>query len=174
MNYTIENPVGLDFEIQKIQNHLFENLNWGDIDIYGRVYKNPIEKKGLTLEAYIGNNEYKDVLTDDTKTANIFFIEDPIHNTKEGILFNNKVKIVFMVNLNKVYPNIRHRADSEVKIEIIELIKSLNIITIEKIEKGVKLVLSEFDIKLNDMQPFHTFSISGNMSYYISNINCFN
>lgn len=173
MNYTITNPKGIDFTIQKIQNYLFEKLNWGDIDVYGRVYKNPSEQKGLMLEAYIGNNEYKDVFTDDTKNANIFFIEDDVHTTKEGVLFSNKIKIVFMVNLKKAYPLITHRADMEAEIEAIELIRKKSGFSFEKVEKGIKQVLGEFyteGIKVNDMHPYHVFSISGDLTY---NINCY-
>lgn len=170
MNYTIINPKGIDSEIQKIQTYLFEKLNWGDIDVYGRVYRNPSEQKGLKLEAYIGNNEYKDVLTDDTKNANIFFIEDDVHNTKEGILFKNKLKIVFMVNLKKASNNTAHRADMEIEIEAIKLVRKQNF-SIEKLEKGVKSALGEFDtegIKLNDMQPYHVFSVTVELPYYIN------
>ena len=120
MNYTISNPKAIDFAIQKIQTYLFENLKWGNFDVYGRVYKNPTEQKGITLEAYIGNNEYKDVFTNDYKNATVFFIDDDIHNSKEGILFSNKIKIVFMVNLKKAYPNITHRADMEAEMEAIK------------------------------------------------------
>lgn len=171
MNYTITNPKGIDFTIQKLQNYLFEKLNWGEIDVYGRVYKNPSEQKGLMLEAYIGNNEYKDVFTDDTKNANIFFVEDDVHTSNEGIKFTNKLKIVFMVNLKKAYPNITHRADMEAEIEAIELIRKKSGFSFEKVEKGIKQVLGEFytdGIKLNDMHPYHIFSITGEITYQIS------
>ena len=42
MNYNLNNPIGIDKEVQKIQNYLHGSLveSWGDIDAYGRVYKN--------------------------------------------------------------------------------------------------------------------------------------
>lgn len=171
MNYTIKNPKGIDFTIQKIQNYLYDNLNWGNIDVFGRVYKNPSEQKGLMLEAYIGNNEYKDVFTNDVRTANIFFIDDQEHNSKEGILFKTKVKIVFMVNLSKAYLRTSHRADMEAEIDVIKLIRQNPNFSFEKIEKGIKQSLGEYytdSIKLNDMHPYHVFSISGEISYQIS------
>lgn len=171
MNYTITNPKGIDFTIQKIQNYLFEKLNWGEINVYGRVYKNPSEQKGLMLEAYISNNEYKDVFTEDTKNANIFFVEDDIHPSKDGIIFTPKLKIVFMVNLKKAYPNIAHRADIEAEMEAIELIRKKTGFTFENLEKGIKQCLGEFyteGIKLSDMHPYHTFAISGEIKYQLS------
>lgn len=171
MNYTITNPKGIDTEIQKLQTYLFEKLNWGDIDVYGRVYRNQSKQKGVTLEAYIGNNEYKDVFTDDTKNASIFFVEDDVHTTNEGILFKNKLKIVFIVNLEKASKNANHRTDMEVEIEVMKLIRNKQNFSIEKLEKGIKSVLGEFNtdgIKLNDMHPYHVFSITGELSYYIN------
>lgn len=171
MNYTINSPKGIDQTIQKIQTYLFDNLNWGDIEVYGRVYKNPSETKGLMLEAYIGNNEYKDVFTNDSKNANIFFIEDDVHTSTEGIKFTNKLKIVFMVNLKKAYPNILHRADMEAEMKAIELIRKKAGFSFEKVEKGIKQCLGEYyteSVKLQDMHPYHIFSITGEITYQIS------
>lgn len=171
MNYTITNPQGIDATIQKIQNYLFDKLNWGEIDVYGRVYRNQSKQKGISIEAYHGKNEYKDVFTDDTKNATIFFIEDEVHNSKEGIRFTNKLKIVFMINLSKTFPNINHRADMESEMRAIELIRKNPKFSFEKMEKGIKLSLGEFftdNIKLQDMQPYHIFSITGEVSYTIS------
>lgn len=174
MNYTIDNPKAIDLTIQKIQTYLFDNLNWGEIDVYGRVYKNPSETKGLVLEAYIGNDEYKDVFTDDSKVANIFFIEDDDHSSVEGIKFTSKLKIVFMVNLRKAYPNINHRADMEAQIDAITLMRKRSGFSFKAnggLEKGIKKCLGEFytdSIVTNDMHPYHVFSITGEITYQIS------
>ena len=171
MNYTIENPKAIDRTIQKLQTFLFNNLNWGQIDVYGRVYKNPSKSKEILLEAYIGQNEYKDVFTNDSVNANIFFIEDSAHESKEGILFKAKVKVVFMVDLKKTYPNILHRADLEAQIDAVKLIRQRSGFQFEGLEKGIKQCLGDFyteGIKLNDMQPYHVFAITGTISYQIS------
>lgn len=171
MNHTKNKPLGIDNAIQIIQTYLYDNLNWGEIDVFGRVYKNPINKKGLTIEAYSGDDSYVDVFTNDTKNANIFFIEDDVHETKDGFRFTNKVKIVFMINLKKVYPDLYHRADIEAQIEAIELIRKKTGFTFQKIEKGIKQCLGEFqteEIKLNDMHPYHVFAITGEITYQIS------
>jgi len=49
MNYTITDPKGIDFPIQKIQNYLFDRLDWGDIAVYDRVHKNLSKSKVLYL-----------------------------------------------------------------------------------------------------------------------------
>ena len=171
MNHTITNPKGIDFPIQKLQTYLHDKLPWSDIEIYGRVFENPSKEKGFTLEAYTSKNEYKDVFMNDKKSAVIFFIEDKKHTTSEGIKFTNKLQIVFMVNLKKAYPSITHRADMESEIEAIELIRSRSNFSMTEMEKGISSVFKGFNIdgiKLSDMQPYHVFSINGDLTYQIS------
>lgn len=171
MNNTITNPKGIDAAIQKLQTFIHDRLTWTEIDVYGRVYRNPSKKKGTVPEAYISDNEYRDVLTNDKKTATIFFIEDDKHETKEGIRFTNKVKIVFMVNLEKAFPNVAHRADMEAEMEAIELTRSRLGFSITEIDKGIDAVFQGFNtdgIKLNDMQPYHVFSVNGILTYQVS------
>ena len=172
-NYTKDNPVGVDVAIQKIQNNLYKNLDWYNCDLYGRVYKLKSEK-GIVPRAFINNEEYKDVFTDDRKTSTIFFTDEDKHTTKEGIRFECNVKIIFMVDLKKAMPKIKHRADMEVESESIELIRKCSNFKINQIEKGVDQVLKEFtkeNLEKTDMQPFHVFAISGILTYQIS---CFN
>ncbi|EJL66308.1 hypothetical protein [Flavobacterium sp. CF136] len=171
MNYTITNPKGIDKAIQKIQTHLFDKLTWSDVKVYGRVFENPSKSKGTTIEAFKSGKDYKDVFLNDKNTATIFFIEDNKHTTSEGIRFTNKVKVVFMVNLNKVYPDIAHRADMEVEIEAVELLRTRANFSMTEIEKGVAEVFKGFNtdgIKLIDMQPYHVFSVNGDLTYQIS------
>lgn len=171
MNYTITNPRGIDFTIQKLQKYLKEKLDWGEIEVYGRVYKNPSKNKGISLEAYVGKNEYKDIFTNDSKNASIFFIDDDKHKSKDGIIFKTGLKIVFMVNLKKILPEANHRADMDVEIQAIELLQKKSTFTFESIEKGVDEVLGKFNteqLKTDNMHPFHVFSVSGEVTYQIS------
>ncbi len=173
MIYTLTNPKGIDAAIQNLQNFLHDQLGWTDIDVYGRVYRNVSEQKGLTPEAYISDGEYRDVLTNDKKTATIFFIDDNKHETKEGIRFESKIKIVFILNLKKAFPNVTHRADMDAEIKAVELLRMRSAFAMNEMEKGVDAVLSGFNtegIKLSDIQPYHVFSINGVMTYQI---NCF-
>ena len=73
-----------------------------------------------------------------------------------------------MLNLNKVTSVKNYRADSEIQQKAIELLTKLKAIEITSIEKGIENVLSEFNterIQKNDLQPYHTFSINGNLYY---------
>ncbi len=171
MNYTITNPKGIDKELQKIQNSLYDGLDWGNLNVYGRVYKNQSTDKGLVPEVYLGANEYKDAFLDDTKTATICFIEDEKHTTENGIYYFCDVKIVVMVNLLKSKPTITHRADTEVQLDVIKQAQKNGMFTVTGIEKGIANVFKGFNIQgvlLTDMQPFHVFAITGTLKYKIN------
>jgi len=52
-----------------------------------------------------------------------------------------------------------------------KLIQKLKIMQVTGIEKGIKNVLADFDttkLVKNDLQPYHTFSVNGNMNYYFN------
>jgi hypothetical protein len=171
MNYLKENPKGIDLKIQKFQKLIYSKLNWGDINCYGRVYKNISNTDKVVAEVYVGNNEYKDVFTDDTKNANIFFVEDDNHKTTNGFVFTTKLKIVVICNLKKLYPSVTERADLEPELELVRIFQYLPSFNFLSLEKGVKQCLSEFyteNIKVSDMQPLHIFAITGEINYTIS------
>lgn len=173
MKYLINSPRGIDSKIQSIQNLLDKSLDWGEIDIYGRVFKNISKDKGNVLEAYIGLNEYKDVYIDDTKNASIFFVEDEVSKTNDGFLFTNLTRIIFFVNISKIHDKICHRADNEIEIEVLQLLQKKSFFRIKSLEKGIQKSLGGYytdAIKLADMQPYHIFSITGELDF---TINCF-
>lgn len=171
MNYTIEKPKGIDHFIQKIQSDLFKKLGWENLEMYGRVYKNPSKAKGITLEAYQGKKEYKDVFTNDKKAASVFFIDENEHKTTNGIYYNAEVKIVFMVNLAKLYPDVSNRADTDAQVHCAKLVGQHKIFTVTGIEKGIETIFKGINtdgIKLTDLQPYHVFAIVGNLKYQLN------
>lgn len=175
MNYTITNPKGIDQQIQFSQTDLFKGLKWENIDVYGRVRKNPIRSKNKTVtyfpEAYIGNNEYRDLYLNDAVNATICFIENEDHDTDEfGVYFTADVKCVVMLNLKNCYPNIAHRADSEAQIDVIKQLEKNKMFTINGVEKGIQNIFQGFNIDkitTDDMHPYHIFAIVGTMKYKI-------
>ena len=81
-----------------------------------------------------------------------------------------------MLNLNKleVSKDKPYRADTEIQHHCMTLIKRLGYLDIKTLQRGLKNILSEFDtsgIVKNDLQPYHTFSINGEIKY---NFNCKN
>ena len=179
MNYNNYISLGIDAKIKNIQDALNGHLGFTNVDYYGRVQK-VISKDGKKLvpEVHISNSERKEVFYDDVKApgGNVFFVVSDDDKSKNGVLFTAEVKIVFMLNLNKleVSKDKPYRADTEIQHHCMTLIKRLGYLDIKTLQRGLKNILSEFDtsgIVKNDLQPHHTFSINGEIKY---NFNCKN
>lgn len=169
MNYNNYPAKGIDHKIQIIQNVLSYSLGFNDVDFYGRVLKG-LDKDGNSLvpEVMISSKESKEVYYNDQKAkgGNVFFVDSYEHTSKDGKLFTAKVKIVFMLNLNKIKSTTL--TDSEAQDICIKLIQRTKSLEITGIEKGLKNVFKDFNtsnIKLNDTRPFHVFSINGELKY---------
>jgi hypothetical protein len=171
MNYNNYPEKGIDKKIKDIQNVLNSKLGFENVDFYGRVQRTIMSQGKLFIPTVqISNTESKTVYYDDKNApgGSVFFIDEKKHTTKDGIVYNAKVKVVFMLNLNKVITPKDYRADAEIQEEIIKLLRKTKLLEITEIEKGLNEILSEFDvsnIKKNDTQPYHIFSINGNLKY---------
>jgi len=175
MNYNNYPSKGIDHKIKLIQNALHLHLGFVGVDFYGRVQK-VLAKDGKSFvpEVHISSKERKGVFYDDRNApgGNVFFIDDDQHTSKNGVQFTAKVKIVFMLNLDKLFSATTYRADSEVQDKCIKLVEKIKALEVSGIEKGLKNVLKDFNfdnIKLNDTQPYHTFSITGDLKYSFNN-----
>lgn len=175
MNYNNYPAKGIDHKIMLIQNALELHLGFVGVDFYGRVQK-VLAKDGKSFipEVHISSKERKEVFYDDRNApgGNVFFIDDDQHTSKNGVMFTAKVKIVFMLNLEKLFSATAYRADSEVQDKCIKLVEKIKALDITGLEKGLKNVFKDFDIdkiKLNDLQPYHTFSITGELKYTFNN-----
>lgn len=176
MNYLLSNPVGIDKEIQNIQTVLYTNLSqsWGDFDAYGRAYKNR-KRLGFIPEVYKGDNEYVDAFYNDVDNPKgiMFFLEFHDHSTEDGFLFKTRIKICFMINLDRIgYTS--GRQDQEVHNLVVSTLNNnpLNHFNITGIEKTVRNVFYGYtytDVELeNDMHPLHTFAVIGELEYYLT------
>lgn len=165
MNHTKENPQGIDEEIQLMQNKLYTKLNYDKMTAYGRVYK--LKKGEKTFPAFFKEgNDYKDVLLDDSKNCQFFFFENS-RTRYESPLNITDVKIIFLLNLKNLKPDIPHRADEECKIEIQEILNRMKFFKIKSIDKGQR-ALSDFITDFQDMQPYHAISFNGTLRYQIN------
>jgi len=174
-NYIVQNPIGVDKAIQDIQDFIFENLDWNDCSIYGRIFKLESDK-GISPRAFVSGKDYKDIFTNDRQTASIYFNVDDKQTTKEGLLFTAKVQIVFMVNLKKINSNSVDRADTEIQTQAIKTVNKIRDFNFNgSIDTGLKNVFKNFDVSRIpkvDMQPYHVFSLSGEIQYNL-NDGCF-
>jgi len=175
-NYTLLNPVGVDAAIQRVQILLSKKLDWQYIQLFGRAEKVPLpeSKTGLKPMLYYGNNEYKEVMRDDNYFGQVFFVVANQQTTKEGVMYKANCKIVFMLNLAKIYANQPERADAKAQEEVMTALKSTSSFLPISIGTGIKESLGEFDtedIKFTDVHPNHCFCVNGTLSYQIS---CYN
>lgn len=80
--------------------------------------------------------------------------------------------MIFHVDLNNIYSNIQHRADEELKIDVLNVLNSYSksFIEIQSIEIGIKNVYKEFDfenIKYDDMSNIFCIRFNMNTNYDI-------
>lgn len=176
MNNTRTEVIGIDFEIQDLQTVLYDSLIslWVDnIDGYGRAYKNTKNDKVL-YEYYLGKDEYLSIYHDDQKAATMFFADNEIHTTEDGIVYLAEVKCIFMVDLGRIFPNDVERSDSKAHKHVTQIIHEnyQGEFTIKSIDKGLDAVFRGVDtesIKFSDINPYHVFSVVIDLSYYLNN-----
>ena len=140
-----ENPVGIDYEIQRIQQYLYKNLKLWNIEAFGRVEMLDndllIFKKGIDYEKALGLN--------DSSNGRFFFLDSNL-TTEKSKQLTTDIELI-------------HRADEEVKMEILNFLKKKVPGSIE-ILKGQD-VLKSFETKLLDMQPYHFIKLSFEHKY---------
>lgn len=176
MNNTIQNPVGIDAPIQRLQTILFNKLGWPKLNVYGRVQKNEtLDNKFVPQFWDVDKKEYvKDVYINDKNNAHIFFVVSDKQETKDGISFITDVKIVFMLNLDKCLPGVIQRADAYAQNQAYTNVAKLKAFSIKGIITGYREVLNEFHIenlKTYDIHPRHIFAIDTKVSYKLK-FNC--
>jgi hypothetical protein len=179
----INNPVGIDIPIKKLQAFLHDALleKWGietdQYQSYGRCYRNK-QDKGYMAEVYDGNDEYKEVYYDDTISAISFF--GISNNIKQVIEQKADVHLIFFVNLEKLKPEAPNRADEEVRIDVMNIIgKTMFGFTLDSVDLWLENVLREYSgsyreerLKQVDMHPVHCFRLNFTLNYNIKKPNC--
>lgn len=188
MNNLLDKAIGIDATIQGVQVDLYEQLAeiWsGDIDGYGRVDKNPVNT-GEEIPTYYQTSkivipewynslkkDYEEVYYNDSKSCVFCFLIGDEDTTNDSMLFKAKVKAVFMVNLEKIYPKETDRATSKAHRDAMEIMRnySFNRYDIESIEKRIEIIFREYTtekIRFNDMHPLHCFAITLDLEYYLT------
>jgi hypothetical protein len=178
MLVTKTNPVGIDYGIQTLQTDLHDALltKWGisssEYKAYGRCYRKPTDT-GYIVANYDSGAEYTG-LFDDTLKAISFFGQSPI--TRLDQKESTEVHLVFFVNLVALKPSITHRADEEVRKDVISLIGPASYgFAYTGFDITIESVLREYRAswhKLMDMHPFHCFRINLKVQYDINSTNC--
>lgn len=177
MNITLEKTIGIDKVIEEVQTDLYNYLidKWtSNIDGFGRAYIN-LGDNGYVAQYYVAENDYRDVYFNDERDAQFFFLADTETQTKDEYIYETKCKIVFMLNLDRVYGSTM-RKDEQARVTVIDFLRkvSYNNFTINGYSIGIKEVFKGLDTtKINkvDLHPLHAFSVNVTMYHYITD-NC--
>jgi hypothetical protein len=170
MIYAKSVTYGLDAKIYELQQDFEDQLPWQcenqEVSIYGKIYPNPDSKNQIIPEAYIDENEYRQIFVDDKIPATIGFLvigNRVTENSKNRV----NVDVIVTVNLDKIYTG-RNRDDEKALLEVMRVIRSGTSIEALEIKEGVENVFSGFyidNILFNNMQPWYVFSVNIDLEY---------
>lgn len=191
------NPVGIDVPVHNIQvaiNKAFD-VKWSDggnttggIICYPRCYINFKRRNKNNIYAekiieyfdaseledsvdYIDTNtDYKDILDGEENRMIILDSYDmfPVNNLPnfESAL----IECIFIVNLNKTHPTIKHRADEEVRIEVKKVLEKIPNVSIHRTVKTLSKVFGDLRYStVLDMHPLHCFKVILSLDRFGSN-----
>lgn len=162
------NPINEDYAIAVIQTHLYSNLlglGVTNYESYERVYV-----INGSPEIYIGANNYKEVFYDNRFYLTSFFVLGNNKRKVDDNVFEVDLSIVFQADLNKLYPNITHRADAELHRDINNALEGIPAdFEIVEIVTGIDNVYSGFTFKneqfLDDVSQSHLVRVNMTIQY---------
>lgn len=175
------NPVGIDKIIQLFQAYIHSSLTakWNITDAYqcyARASRNQTDDGYIAEVLQAGTNSYAAVVFNSRHAAQSFFGTSTRSENVNG-MFQTDVHLVFFVNLENLKPSITHRADEEVRKDVINACSSgLFGFELQEVETGLENVLREYPgsrrnegLKFIDMQPIHCFRLNFSITYDINN-----
>jgi hypothetical protein len=180
---TIEHPVGLDREIQRLQLLLLAELSWLQLS-YGKAYRGS-RKVGSKVqyypEVYAGEGEYRDVLPNDNVQSQAFFYPtgpavNPEREPIPGTLgLRQPVDIIFWANLQRIDPTAKHRIEHELLLDVLRVLNEDGqarfvraFTTNEEIFRGFSLELVNAESALR--QPYAGFRVQ--LELAVPNVLC--
>jgi len=168
------NPVGIDSVIQDFLEFMHDRLlrKWSiqsdKYKCYGRCYKNR-KTNGFVAELYTSGKDYKDAYWEDSLTALSFFGVNDVRDFKGNQ--RTEIHLVFFVNIDKIYTDKTHRADEEIRSDVLNIISESTFNTaLSGIVTGVEASLREYTGSLGallnlDMHPTHVFRMNFNVGH---------
>lgn len=176
MNHLVEEAFGIDSVIKRIQEQIYAELValWSsNLNGYGRVYKNHKDYQKIPEVFLASEGDYSDSFYDDSADANFFFLESDLHETNDEVLFTNKMKVVFSLDLTECYDG-NDRLDAlahKDALEIFRNIPSSGKYKVTGYETGLEKIFSGFSIKgikNQDIHPTHVFAVLIDLSYKLT------
>lgn len=180
----LSDPVGLDLEIQLIQQTLSENLTWLT-NVYGRARQGQKKQTGepnyLYPMVYIGNRNYYDASPNDNLTSQSFFIVETQpytvtngYDVGEHNKYTAEVALIVWGNLNKVnslianpYPD-EHFGHILLQDTLSALRKTRNF-KVSRILEDERGIFDMFGVRSSNHKlfyhPYFCFKITGDVAF---------
>lgn len=176
MNYVNTDTQGIDTVIERLKDYFYDALSivWsGEINAYGRIYKNVDSMNRVKPERYVAKGDYREVFLSDKIAAAFFFLTSDRDTSTDEMTFVSPTKIVFMVNLEKIYPSAAGREDELARVDASDIIREYTYQNhdITAIQKGLTQVFAGLDIsqmKYSDIQPYHCFAVEVDLQYSLT------
>lgn len=176
MVYLKENPVGIDYIIDKIQKSIHDNLqsDWGQIDVYGRVHKITDSDGTIRLRRYIGQNEYEPILF--SEGNKIFFVQGNSPKIEMGVAEND----LYVISILKLEDG-KFQIDDEIVHQkmVTELVNVFEIEDVSGLKYGManikRIVEDPFEkgnFKFSDIYPYHVFAVECKVKYVLQDNKC--
>lgn len=175
-NLTRENPIGIDAIVHKIQTEIFKLKDtWGvsgeGVELLGfpRCYILQNDENKKTIEAYLDNDkDYSGTLIFAEKNKFFFILPNDIEK-QSALYYTTEIELFVIVNTKECKPDITHRADEEVRADVLRVLERLSsIIKVNKVIINIDRVFNRYNSRISqsfeyeftdDMQPYHCFKI---------------
>lgn len=162
MNYLKVEPVGKDTIIQPLQIVLYDGLidRWSvALNGYGRCYSVfNYETNKKEIQHFKGKNDYDNLVV--AEGNKFFFTANSDEKRVGNSTYKTNVELYFILDLAKIYPDIAHRADEEVRKDVINIIESKHGFVVTNVITDIDKVFNRFEYDYtDDMQPYHCFKI---------------
>lgn len=188
MNNLLQRPIGLDKTIQGIQEDIYNEMQcvWqGNLVGYGRVEKTPVNDGESVPDYYQTSKivipewynarlkDYEEVYYNDDNAAQFCFLVGDTDSPIDERTFVSQGKVVFWVDLSRIYPIEEERATSRAHRDVMEVLRNFNLgrYEIGNIEKRIDIIFREYktsNVQFNDMHPLHCFAVNLDLTYYLT------
>jgi hypothetical protein len=150
-NLVKENPIGLDAVIHKFQVAVFGLKDKWNVTLNGYPRCYILEENGKkTIESYIGNLEYSRSLIFAEENKFFFVAGEREEESKDSKKYlETTIELFFIIDTTACYPNVLHKADQEVRVDVEELLWSMNEVEHLSIESNIDKVFNRYNNRIS-------------------------
>ena len=164
------NPIGIDVVVHNAQKKLIKLADKWNIDLIGypRCYIliNATEQK--TIEHFEGGIDYSGTLIFAEENKFFFNLAENVEQVSDSV-YSAVLELYFVIDTKKCYPNIKQRADEEVRRDVLNVLNTIPHFGQKKvIVTNIDKVFNRFNNRISknyeyeytdDMQGYHCFKV---------------